>query len=97
MLELDCFFYKAFTSMGRAYTQMGLYEEAITMLQKGRSLSGDIPHILGALGQTYALASRPAEARRLLEELAELAKRRHVPSNCFARLHLGMGAKARSR
>src|SRR5262249_49039510 len=38
-LELDSFFYKAFTSMGRVYTQKGLYEEAITMLQKGRSLS----------------------------------------------------------
>jgi serine/threonine-protein kinase len=96
MLELDCFFYKAFTAMGRAYTQMGMYEEAITMLQKGRSLSGDIPNILGALGQTYALASRPAEARRLLEELSELANRRHVPSSCFALIHLGLGEKERA-
>jgi tetratricopeptide (TPR) repeat protein len=62
-LDLDCFFYKGFTGMGRAYAQKGLYEEAITMLQKGRSLSGDIPNILGALGQTYALANRPADAR----------------------------------
>src|SRR5260370_30122543 len=93
ILELDCFFYKAFTSMGRSYTQMGMYEEAITMLQKGRSLSGEIPNILGALGQTYALASRPAEARRLLEELSELAKRRHVPSTCRALIHLGLWEK----
>ncbi len=92
-LDLDCFFYKAFTAMGRAYTQKGMYEEAITMLQKGRSLSGDMPNILGALGQTYALASRPAEARRLLEELAELSKRRHVSSTCFALIHLGLGEK----
>ena len=96
MLELDCFFYKAFTAMGRAYTQKGMYEEAITMLQKGRSLSGDIPNILGALGQTYALASRPAEARRLFQELSELAKRRHVPSSCFALIHLGLGEKERA-
>jgi TolB-like protein/Flp pilus assembly protein TadD len=96
MLELDCFFYKAFTSMGRAYTQMGMYDEAITMLQKGRSLSGEIPNILGALGQTYALASRPADARRLLEELSELAKRRHVPSTCRALIHLGLGEKERA-
>jgi TolB-like protein len=96
MLELDCFFYKAFTAMGRAYTQKGMYEEAITMLQKGRSLSGDIPNILGALGQTYALASRPAEARRLLDELTELSKRRHVPSSCFALIHCGLGEKERA-
>jgi TolB-like protein len=93
MLDLDCFCYKAFTAMGRAYTQKGMYEEAISMLQKGRSLSGDIPSILGALGQTYALAKRPAEARRLLEELGELAKRRHVASTCFALIHLGLGEK----
>jgi serine/threonine-protein kinase len=96
MLELDCFFYKAFTAMGRAYTQKGMYEEAITMLQKGRSLSGDIPNILGALGQTYALASRPAEARRLLDELTELSKRRHVPSSCFALILCGLGDKGRA-
>jgi TolB-like protein/tetratricopeptide (TPR) repeat protein len=96
MLEMDCFFYKGFTAMGRAYTQLGMYEEAITMLQKGRSLSGDIPNILGALGQTYALASRPAEARRLLEELSELAKRRHVPSSCCALIHLGLGERERA-
>jgi TolB-like protein/Flp pilus assembly protein TadD len=93
ILDLDCFFYKAFTSMGRAYTQKGMYEEAIAMLQKGRSLSGDLPSILGALGQTYALAARPGDARRLLEELAELAKRRHVSSTCFALIHLGLGEK----
>jgi serine/threonine-protein kinase len=92
-LDLDCFFYKAFTSMGRAYTQKGMYEEAISMLQKGRSLSGDMPNILGALGQTYAMANRPADARRLLEELAELARRRHVSSTCFALIHLGLGEK----
>jgi TolB-like protein/Tfp pilus assembly protein PilF len=95
-LELDSFFYRAFTSMGRAYTQKGMYEEAITMLQKGRSLSGDIPSILGALGQTYALASRPADARRLLTELSELTDRRHVASSCFALIHLGLGEKDRA-
>jgi serine/threonine-protein kinase len=95
-LDLDCFFYKAFTSMGRAYTQKGMYEEAIAMLQKGRSLSGDIPNVLGALGQTYAMANRPADARRLLQELAELAKRRHVSSTCFALIHLGLGEKVQA-
>ena len=96
MLDLDAFFYKAFTAMGRAYAQKGMYEEAIAMLQKGRSLSGDIPNILGALGQTYAMASRPTDARRLLDELSELAKRRYVSSTCFALIHLGLGEKEKS-
>jgi len=93
MLELDSYFYKAFTAMGRTYTQMGKYEEAIAMLQKGRSLSGDVPNILGCLGQTYALAGRPSEARRMLAELAELSKRRHVASTCCALIHVGLGEK----
>jgi TolB-like protein/Flp pilus assembly protein TadD len=93
MLELDSYFYKAFTAMGRTYTQMGKYEEAIAMLQKGRSLSGDVPNILGCLGQTYALAGRPAEARRMLAELAELSRRRNVPSTCCALIHVGLGEK----
>ena len=79
--------------MGRAYTQMEKYEEAIAMLQNGRSLSGDVPNILGCLGQTYALAGRPSEARRMLAELAEISKRRHVPSTCCALIHLGLGEK----
>jgi TolB-like protein/Flp pilus assembly protein TadD len=96
ILDLDCFFYKAFTAMGRAYTQKGMYEKAIDMLQKGRSLSGDIPHILGVLGQAHALANRPTEARRVIEELSELATRRHVPSTSFAIVHIGLGEKERA-
>src|SRR5260370_433377 len=83
MLELDSFFYKAFTAMGRAYTPNGMYEEAITMLQKGRSLSGDIPNILAALGQTYALATRPAVPRRLPDEPSQSSNRPPFPSTCF--------------
>ena len=90
-LDLDCFFYKAFTSMGRAYAQKGMYEEAISMLQKGRSLSGDMPNILGALGQTYALAGKGRQACDCLERLTAMAEDRHLSSSCFAILHLGLG------
>jgi serine/threonine-protein kinase len=93
-LEMDRYFYKGFTSMGRAYVHMGKYDEAIAMFEKGRSLAGDIPSILSALGQTYAMKGRSAEARRALEELIALSKRRHVHSICFALVHLGMGETA---
>jgi hypothetical protein len=46
------------------------------MLEKGRRLAGEVPSILGALGQTWALAGRPDEARRLLDTLATLARER---------------------
>ena len=95
-LELDRYFYKGFTSMGRAYLQKGQYDQAIAMLQKGWSLSGDIPSILGALGQAYALAGRHADARRMLAELTELSRRRHVPATCAAIINIGLGDTERA-
>ena len=54
-------------------------------------MAGDLPNILGALGQTYALAGQRAEARRLLEELSRQSAREYVPSTCFALIHAGLG------
>jgi len=65
-------------------------------LKWGRSLAGDIPSILAALGQTYAITGRPAEAHRILEELSELATRRHVHSICSALVHIGLGETERA-
>ena len=96
VLELDPQFYKAFTGMGRAYSLMGRYSEAIGLLEKGRLLAGDMPSILGALGQTYALAGREQGARRLLAQLQALSERRFIPSTCFAIVHLGLGEKSRA-
>jgi serine/threonine-protein kinase len=94
VLQNDPSFYKGYTSMGRVYTQKGSYEKAIQLLDKGRSLAPDVPNILGALGQTYALAGERNEARRLLSELEALAKRRYVPSTCFALVYAGLGEKS---
>jgi serine/threonine protein kinase/tetratricopeptide (TPR) repeat protein len=91
LAALDPTYYKFFTAMGRIYTQKGNYVEAVAMLQKGRAMAGDLPNILGALGQTYAFAGERAEARRLLEGLSEQSTRKYVPSTCFALIHAGLG------
>jgi len=95
-LELHRGFYKNYTSLGRVYGMLGRYEEAIAMLEKGRAMGGDVPHILSALGQMYALAGNPARARELLGELAVLADRAYVPATSFAVVHLGLGEDARA-
>jgi TolB-like protein len=92
-LELDRNFYKVWTLIGRALLQKGEYDEAVRMLEKGRTLGGLIPNILGALGQAHALAGRPEQARVLMEELKVLAHRRYVPATCYAMVHLGLGEK----
>ena len=63
------------------------------MLEMGRSLLGDVPSVLGALGQVYATEGNEAEARRYLAMLYEMAKTRHVPASCFALVHAGLGER----
>jgi serine/threonine-protein kinase len=77
--------------MGRVYIQLGNYEKAIEMLERGYSLAGDLPNVLGALGQALALAGRPAAARAMLDRLQTLARRTFVPSVTSAVIHLGLG------
>jgi TolB-like protein/Flp pilus assembly protein TadD len=96
VLTFDPGFYKAYTAMGRAYGQLGRYEEAIAMLEKGRSLGGEIPNILGAMAQMYALAGEMERAHDLLTRLEELARDRYVPLTVFAVAWLGFGEKSRS-
>lgn len=89
-LELDPYFYKGYTSLGRVLIQRGNYEEAIGMLLKGRSFSSDIPNILGALGQAYAMAGDRQTAVELVRELEQLSERKYVPCTCFAVIYMGM-------
>ncbi len=91
LLEFDSTFYKAYTSMGRALVQTGEFHDGIAMLQKGRELVGDVPSILGALGQAHGLDGRPDKARELLTILGTLSASRYVPATCFALVHTGLG------
>ncbi len=95
-LELDPSYYRAYTSLGRAYIQTGRYSDAIRMLRKGLSLAGDMPSILGALGQAYGLDGRRNEAIAVLAELEKLAESRYAPWVGFALIHLGLGNRDRA-
>ena len=90
----DPAFYKGYTSMGRAYALMGRYPAALAMLEKGRSMAGDLPNILGAMGQVCALSGDERRARDLLAELERISHTSYVPSTCFAIIYLGLGEKS---
>jgi serine/threonine-protein kinase len=92
----DPSFYKGYTSLGRVYAQQGKYLDAIRMLEKGRSLAGDIPNILGAMGQVYALGGETERARDLLAQLEKRRETSWVPSSVFAIVHLGLGENERA-
>jgi serine/threonine-protein kinase len=84
-------FYKTKSSMGRVFSLMGKYHEAIAAFEQARSLGDDSPSLLGALGQTLAAAGHHAEAQGFLQKLETMSKTQWVPLGCFAVLHLGLG------
>jgi hypothetical protein len=59
-------------------------------MEKGREIAGDLPSILGALAQIYGCAGNTPRSRRLLAQLHDLARLRHVAANSFAVAHLGL-------
>ena len=91
ILGFDPSFYKAYTSMGRVYLQMGQPQQALAMLHEGRKLAGDMPNILSAMGQAYALSGDRERANELLCQLQREAQTKYVPAVCFAIIHIGLG------
>ena len=91
LIQDDPGFYKGYTGLGRAYAMQGNYMDALRMLDKGRSMAGDIPNILAAMGQVYALGGAPDRAREMVAKMADAARTGYVPSTAFAVVHLGLG------
>jgi serine/threonine-protein kinase len=91
ILRFDPSFYKAYTGMGRTYAQMGRYPESIGALQKGLEMAGEVPNILSAMGQVYALNRDVERAHSVLARLERLSRERNVSCACFAIVHMGLG------
>lgn len=90
-------FFKVHTTLGRTLMHMGRYDEAIASLNQGRQVVGwDVPTILGAMGQAYALKGERDEAVRLLNQLSGISRTAYVPSTSFALVHIGLGEKAKA-
>jgi serine/threonine-protein kinase len=91
LFQLDPMFYRGYSAKARVYSLMGRYEEAIALFERARSLGGEVPSLLAAMGDTLARAGFVWEARTLLEELQQAAKTRWVPSSAFAIVNIGLG------
>jgi serine/threonine-protein kinase len=91
LIDFEPFFYKGWTSLGRALFFQGRYDEALEALLKGLELAGDQPTLVTALAQTYARAGRLEKAEAMRTHLESMAKERFVPKSCFAIVHMGFG------
>jgi TolB-like protein/DNA-binding winged helix-turn-helix (wHTH) protein/Flp pilus assembly protein TadD len=77
--------------LGQAYEQKRLFDNAIREFQAARRLSQDSTEATAALGYAYAVSGRKDEARTLLAELDNLAKRRYVSLGYKAFIYAGLG------
>jgi TolB-like protein/Tfp pilus assembly protein PilF len=94
VLELEPEFALAHYALALAYTQKGLYEEAIAAHRRAIALSGQggaPARSLALLTNAYGRAGRTHEARQLLADLTERARREYVPGYDMALAHLGLG------
>jgi adenylate cyclase len=88
-LELDPNFWWSHQVLGLAYERKKQYREAISALEKARLLDVN-PTSLGYLGYVSAVAGKGDEARKILEELKELSKKRYVDPYNIACVYAGL-------
>jgi serine/threonine protein kinase/Tfp pilus assembly protein PilF len=78
-LEMDPNFLIANTYTVLALTASGRYDEAIDIMRRVEPLAAGHAYTLGEFGGAYAVAGQRDEARRILDQLDELARERYVP------------------
>jgi TolB-like protein/tetratricopeptide (TPR) repeat protein len=91
-LVLDPKYAPAQHTLGLAYEQLGMYEEAITELQNARFCSGDHPATIGSLAHAHAVAGDRDQALQALDELDKISRRRHVSPYWMSIAHSGLAA-----
>jgi tetratricopeptide (TPR) repeat protein len=90
-LELDPDYPLAHFHLGRAYMAKSMFPEAIAEYQKAQASLGETPAIVMAIGYANAKAGNVVAARKALEELRALSKRRYVPALYFGAIYTGLG------
>lgn len=89
-LVMEPKFSAAQLTLGLAYEQMGMLDEAVVEFRNARVCSGDQPAVVAALAHFYAVAGRPSEAAEALQTLRELNQRRYVSSYWYGVVYAGL-------
>jgi serine/threonine protein kinase/tetratricopeptide (TPR) repeat protein len=90
-LELDPNFGIAQLWLGLSHLQIGNFKDAIAALRSAHQILGGAPIVLGALGQTYAMAGLRSKALEAVNQLAEQAREQYVTPVATAVVFLGLG------
>jgi DNA-binding winged helix-turn-helix (wHTH) protein/Flp pilus assembly protein TadD len=92
-LAMEPRFAPAQNTLGLAYQQMGMVEEAIVELDNARACSGEHPAALAALAHALAIGGRRAEAELLLEQLKRMSRTRNVSRYWLAIVNTALGSR----
>jgi tetratricopeptide (TPR) repeat protein len=84
--------YIARALLGLAYLEKGLFEDAITELQRTLAIIKS-REASALLGYAFAVSGRTGEARKTLEELQEVARQGYVDPALIAVICIGLGDK----
>jgi TolB-like protein len=90
-LVLEPRFAAAQHTLGLAYEQLEMNDEAVTEFQNARTCSGGHPCTIAALGHAYAIAGDQHEASKALRDLDQLSKGRYVSPYWGGLVYAGLG------
>jgi serine/threonine-protein kinase len=79
--------------LGWAYTQKAMYADAVAEYEKALALSNRHSLVLAYLGYTQGIAGQTSEARAVLRELDEIAKKKNVTPYRYALVYAGLNEK----
>ena len=85
-----------FLAMGIAHEEKGMFPESIVDFKKVRELAPATPFGLADLAHVYAISGNKAQARKIIDELNEMAKQRYVSSLYGALIYSGLGEKEKT-
>ena len=92
-LEMDPNYYLARLCASSAYTEKGMYAEAVSEAQKAREIAGaGSTRAAASLGYALAKLGKEAEARSILEDLLK-SSRRYVSPYGIALVYNGLGKR----
>jgi tetratricopeptide (TPR) repeat protein len=95
-LAMDPRFAPAQNTLGLAYEQSGMIDDAIVEFENASLCSGGHPAARAALGHALAIADRLDEAAEILREIERLSQHRFVSPYWLSILHVGLGDPTRA-
>jgi TolB-like protein/DNA-binding winged helix-turn-helix (wHTH) protein/Tfp pilus assembly protein PilF len=95
-IEMDPSFVLPHIVLGQTYEQMGDYAKAIAELEKTAIMSHRSTPVIAALGHVYAVAGRPAEAHKILDELQSESRTGYVSPFYIALVYAGLKDESRT-